>query len=267
MSGEAIALGPIDLLLAAALVLVAGLVSLVLRLGLLDKLAIASARTVIQLLMVGWVLRWVFVHAEAHPLVLVPVVAVMVAAAALAAIKRPEREVDGMLLGATLSLSLTGLLVTLCVTAVIVGVEPWWRPQYFIPLLGMVFGNTLTGLSLAIDHALAAFADHGDRIEAELALGATRWEAGRDPVAAAVRRGMVPILNSMTVVGLVSLPGMMTGQILQGADPLAAVEYQIVVMFMLAAAVAIATVIAVLFVFHRVFDAEHRLRRERIRKR
>jgi putative ABC transport system permease protein len=267
MSEAALALGPVDLVLAAVLVLAAGGVSVALRLGLGAKLALASVRTVVQLLMVGWVLRWVFASAEAHPIVLIPIVAVMVIAAALAAVKRPEREVSGMLVGATASLSLTGLLVTVCVTAVIIGVQPWWRPQYFIPLLGMVFGNTLTGLSLAIDHALESFSERGDLIEAELALGATRWEAAREQVAAAVRRGMIPILNSMTVVGLVSLPGMMTGQILQGADPMAAVEYQIVVMFMLAASVALSAVVAVLFVFRRVFDAEHRLRRERIQRR
>lgn len=91
-----------------------------------------------------------------------------------------------------------------------------------------------------------------------------RWEAARDPLSQAVRRGMIPILNSMTVVGIVSLPGMMTGQILEGASPLAAVKYQIVVMFMLAASTSLGSMGVALYVFRRLFNDRHQLRAERI---
>ena len=144
---------------------------------------------------------------------------------------------------------------------VLVGVEPWWEPRYLIPLLGMVLGNGLTGISLCLDALLESLAERRDRVEMELAHGATRWEAARTPLRDAVRRGMIPIINAMMVVGLVSLPGMMTGQILAGADPLEAVEYQIVVMFMLAAATAVGALIFVRLAVHGYLTPAHQLRR------
>jgi len=101
----------------------------------------------------------------------------------------------------------------------------------------------------------------------ELAHGATRWEAARAPLSDAVRRGMIPIINSMMVAGLVSLPGMMTGQILAGEDPLKAVEYQIVVMFMIAAATSLGCMLIAVLVYHRLFNARHQLLSDLITKR
>ena len=134
-------------------------------------------------------------------------------------------------------------------------------------LLGMVLGNGLTGMSLCLDELLASLDASRDQVETELALGATRWEAARQPLRAAVRKGMIPIINSMMVVGIVSLPGMMTGQILEGADPVAAVRYQIVIMFMIAAATAFGCMLIALFTYRQLFDSAHRLRAERITRR
>jgi len=133
-----------------------------------------------------------------------------------------------------------------------------------IPLLGMILGNTLTGISLSLDGLLESLDLRRDVVEMELAHGATAWEAARAPVTEAVRRGMIPILNAMSVVGIVSLPGMMTGQILQGADPVDAIAYQIVVMFMLAAASALGSIGIALLTFRRLFTTGHALRAERI---
>jgi putative ABC transport system permease protein len=256
-------LSPGDLVLAAGLVVIAGAVSVALRLGLERKLAIAALRTVVQLLLIGQVLRYVF--AFEHPLLVLAVLAVMTVAAGRAAVTRPTRTFDGASLLALLTLAVTGLGVTAVVTHVVIGVRPWYHAQYVIPLLGMLLGNSLTGLSLAIDHLLERLDVRRDEVEADLALGATRWEAARGPVAEAVRRGMIPMINSMMVVGVVSLPGMMTGQILAGQDPMGAVKYQIVVMFMLAASTALASMGMAYLMYRRLFDPQHRLRRERIR--
>lgn len=256
---------PIDfgeLAVATALVLVAGLVSLGLGLGLERRLALAALRTVIQLLAIGYVLGWVF--GTDHPLAVIALGLVMTAVAARAAVKAPKRSLAGGYSMAFATLVLTGLVSTLTVTRLVIGVHPWYRPQYLIPLLGMVFGNALTGMSLSLDQLLEALGAHGDRVEAELALGASRWEAVREPLADAVRRGMIPMINSMMVVGVVSLPGMMTGQILQGAKPGDAVRYQIVVMFMLSAATSLACIVMALLVYRRVFNERHQLASERI---
>jgi len=258
-------IGPLQLLAATALVLVAGAVSVGLRLGLERKLAVAALRTVLQLLMVGYILSWVFGIDSA--LVLVGLLLVMIALASRAAVQRASRTFRGATARAFLTLALTGTVCTFTVTEVVIGIEPWYRPQYVIPLLGMVLGNSLTGISLCLDHALEVFSDQRDRVEMDLALGATRWEAAREPIAEAVRRGMIPILNTMTVVGIVSLPGMMTGQILQGADPIDAVEYQIVVMFMLSAATSLGSILMALLVYRRLFNERHQLLRDRIEAR
>jgi putative ABC transport system permease protein len=264
-SAGAIDLGPVELAVAACLVLVAGGVSLALGLGLERRLALASARTVVQLLLVGYVLERVFRLGRVG--LLLPVLGVMVVAAGWAAVRRSERTFRGIYPGSIGTLALTGTVTTFTVTAAVIGVEPWWRAQYVLPLLGMVLGNGLTGISLTLDSFLASLDEQRGQVETELALGASRWEAARRPLSDAVRRGMIPIINAMMVVGVVSLPGMMTGQILAGADPLKAVKYQIVVMFMLAAATSLGCVAMALLVYHRLFNGRHQLRAERIHRR
>ena len=254
-----------DLLISAALVTVAGIVSIALRLRLEKNLALASCRTIIQLLLIGYVLKWVF--SIDNVAVLFAVIAVMVAAAGRAAVSRSSRQYSGVYWRSFFTLALTGTLATVAVTGAVVGVVPWYRAQYLIPLMGMVLGNTLTGISLCLDQLLERLHEQRHLVEMELSLGATRWEAAREPLADAVRRGMIPIINSMMVVGLVSLPGMMTGQILAGADPLEAVKYQIVVMFMLAFGTALGCIIIALLTYRRLFNERHQLDYQLIQKR
>jgi putative ABC transport system permease protein len=263
--GEIIVLGPVDLAISGGLVLLAGAISLALKLGLEKRLAIASVRTVVQLLLVGYVLGWIF--QPPHWWAVVPLVAVMIAAASRAAVKRSSRRIRWLSVLAFGALVACGLITTVTVTGLIVRPQPWYRPQYFIPLLGMVLGNGLTGISLCVDQLLMEFDERADEIEMRLALGATRWEAARGAIREAVRRGMIPIINSMSVVGLVSLPGMMTGQIIAGNDPFGAVKYQIMVMFMIAAATSMGCILMALLVYRRVFSHHHQLRRERIVRR
>ncbi len=264
MKAEFITLDYLDILISTLLVLVAAGVSVALKLRLEKSLLLAASRTVVQLLLVGYVLKWVFRLNSAAVLALVALV--MVGVATREAVRRQKRVFRGIYLRSFVTLVTVALLVTFTVTKIIIGVEPWWRPQYMIPLMGMILGNVLTGISLVMDTLLDAFAERSDEIEMELSLGATKWEAARDAMAESVRRGMIPIINSMTVVGLVTLPGMMTGQILAGADPLEAVKYQIVVMFMIAAAIALGCMGISVFVFRRVFNERHQLRLDRIRK-
>jgi putative ABC transport system permease protein len=263
MSG-AVEIGYLDLAVSALLVLVAGGVSVALRLNLGRRLAVASLRTVVQLLLVGYVLKVVF--GAGNWWAVLGMGTVMIVAAARAAVRRPSRRFRGAFGDAFLTLLLTGLAVTLTVTAVILRVEPWYQARYFIPLLGMILGNGLTGISLGLDTLLAGLVERRHLVEADLALGATAWEAARPQMQEAVRRGMIPIINSMMVVGLVSLPGMMTGQILAGADPLEAVKYQIVVMFMVAAATSLGTIGVALLAFRRLFNKHHQLCLECVRE-
>jgi len=257
MNDGPIPLGVAELAVAACLILVAGAVSLGLRLGLERRLALASVRTVVQLLLIGYVLKWIFDHSS--PITLFLALALMLVAASRAAVARSDRTFKGATSRAFVTLVLCGLATTFTVTELVIGVGPWYEPRYVIPLLGMVLGNGLTGISLCLDHMLERLAEQGAIVEMELAHGATKWEAARDVLRDAVRRGLIPIVNSMMVVGIVSLPGMMTGQILAGADPLLAVKYQIVVMFMIAAATSLGCILMVLLIYKRLFNEKHQL--------
>lgn len=120
----------------------------------------------------------------------------------------------------------------------------------------------MNGLALGIDRLYAEVRSRAGEIETRLALGATPWEAVRSRLREAVRAGMTPSINSMMVVGLVFLPGVMSGQILAGADPLQAVRYQIVVMLMVVAAAALGCLLLVLLSYKRLFDKEGALKPE-----
>ncbi|MDF1565698.1 MAG: iron export ABC transporter permease subunit FetB [Deltaproteobacteria bacterium] len=253
-----------DILLSSSLVAVAGGVSLALRLGLERRIAVAAARTVVQLLLVGLVLRWVF--ALDRWWVIAAILLSMVVNAGIAGVRRTGRRYRGIWLDALLAVSVSCVLVTFTVTEIVIGVDPWYEPRYLIPLMGMVLGNTLTGLSLCLDRITADLDTRRVEVEGWLALGATGWEATRPIVAEAARTGMVPILNVMTVAGIVTLPGMMTGQILAGEPPMQAVKYQIVVMFMIAAGAAIGSLIAALLAFRRLVTPAHQLAAHRLRR-
>jgi len=255
-------LGPIDLAVASLLVLVAGGLSLTLGLGLERRLLWAALRTVVQLTLLGYVLTWVF--GLDHPGVVLAMAALMTVAAARAAVRRPSRRYRGAFGHAFVALLVTGLSTTAVVTQVVVGVQPWYEPRYLIPLLGMVFGNSLTGIALCLDHLLESLDEGRAHIELALSLGATAKEASRDALRESLRRGLIPIINAMSVAGIVSLPGMMTGQILAGSSPLTAVAYQVVVMFMIAAATALGSMLVALLVRRRLFNDRHQLRTEGI---
>ena len=149
--------------------------------------------------------------------------------------------------------------------AVMKGIDSWYQPQYAIPIMGMLLGNTLSGISVGLNTFNEGMITRRREIETYLALGATRWEAGRDAIQDAVRTGMIPIINSMMIVGIVSLPGMMTGQILSGTAPMQAVKYQIVIMFLIASSTALGTVGVVLLSFSRLFNAEHQFLPQRLK--
>ena len=263
MTTGVLELGNAQVALATLLVLVNGAISWALGLGLERRLLLASVRTVVQLLLVGLVLDWIFGLSSA-PAVVVWMV-FMATVAGIAAVRRTGLRYPGIWTDSLLSIGVGSWTMTLIALRAIVRVEPWWEPQYAIPLLGMILGNTLNGIALGLDRLGQELRTDRAGIETLLALGATRWEAARGPATRAVRTGMLPIVNSMMVVGLVSLPGMMTGQILAGVAPVVAVRYQIVILFLIAAGTALGTVGVVLLGARRLFDREHRFLVDRMR--
>ena len=251
-----------DVGIAALLIVVNGAVSVALKLDLERKLAWAAVRTVVQLLAIGYVLGWVFQFDRWF--VVLPLMVVMTLIAGFAGAQRGALTYAGQRRDSIVSIWVSSWLVAAVGLFVVIRIHPWYEPQYAIPILGMILGNTLTGVSLGIERMTEELTARRDRVDMALALGATRWEAAQGPARQAVRAGMIPTLNQMAVVGVVSLPGMMTGQVLAGQSPLQAVRYQIVIMFLIAASSALGTVGAVLLTYRRLFSADHRFLASRL---
>ena len=242
--------------LAALLILINGLVSVLLHLKLERSLLIASLRTIGQLALIGLVLEWVFALDRWY--VVVILLAAMTVLAGSTALQRAEHRHPGLWQSAFVSIWASSWLVTAwAMLAVLQQIDHWYRPQYVIPLLGMVLGNSLNGVALGLNSFLQSAVRRRDEIDTALALGASRWEATREVVRHSVRTGMIPIVNSMMIVGIVSLPGMMTGQILAGNPPGQAVRYQIMIMFLIASATAIGTVSSILLSWRRLMSTDH----------
>ncbi len=254
-----------QLALAASLLLVNAGLSWWLSLGLGRKLVVAALRTVVQLTLLGYVLVPVF--EVAHPALTLAVGMTMVVLASFEGLKRVGFRYRGSRVDSFVALLVASSVTTWFGTALVVSVEPWWTPRYLIPLLGMVLGNALTGISLGLDRGLRQIYTDATSIEAWLALGATRREAAMPVLADALRTGLVPILNSMSIVGLITIPGMMTGQLLGGTPPALAARYQIVIMFLISAATALGVGLTVALSLRRLFDSEQRLRLDRLHKR
>jgi putative ABC transport system permease protein len=259
-----VALSPLDLVLAALLMAINGFISIGFRLGLEKSLAIASVRMVVQLALVGLVLKFVF--EQSSPAWTALVALVMLAAAAYESVSRQSRPVKGWMayaLGAGPAFA-AGLIATFVAVAGIIGAEPWHAPRYLLPVLGMVLGNAVTGVCLVLDTLGEGLARERNAIEGRLALGATRFEATEDLLSRALKTAMMPILTTMTASGIIALPGMMTGQILAGAEPLEAAKYQIMILFLIAGATGLAVAGAALSAVRMLTDERHRLRLDRL---
>ncbi|MHC4932552.1 MAG: ABC transporter permease [Planctomycetota bacterium] len=259
-----IALTPLDLALAAVLVLLLALFSHRMKLGVSGRILVAAIRTTIQLALVGLVLKALFEHVHLGWMTLVA--AIMLTVAAREVFVRQERRFLGWWgpgIGG-LSMLVSSFSITVLALFAVVQPEPWYAPRYAIPLLGMMIGNTMTGVALALNDLTRASRREKGAIEARLMLGQSWKEAIETLRRGAMRTGVIPMVNAMAAAGLVSLPGMMTGQILAGNPPTEAVKYQILIMFMIAAGTGFGVMVAVTVGSRRLFDERERLRLDRV---
>jgi len=238
-------------------ILLAGASSFALKLGLGKDLLWGAARTIAQLYLMGFILKHIFTIQQWY--LVLAVFTAMIVFAAYVAKGRVKNPGVGIYLPTLTSMLLSYIVVTVIVTSVIVKAQPWHNPVYFIPLGGMVIGNSISAIAIALERLLDELRGKRDEIELRLCLGATAEQASEVMLRNAVRAGMIPSITAMMGVGVVWIPGMMTGQLLAGAEPMVAVKYQIVVMIMLVGSTAIGSVLAVLFTRRRCFAADGRL--------
>lgn len=254
MNGGVIPISDFQLALSVVLVLITGLISGALKLGLLKPLIWGTIRTFVQLALIGYVLTYLFNINNLALIVLI--VTLMCVVASRTAVNRTPNVGQFPVILSFISLWVSTFIVGSIVVVLIISPEPWYSARIVIPIFGMILGNSMNGIALSLDRLFSEVKSSILEVEALLSFGATPWEAVRDCVKEALRAGMTPTINSLMVVGLVSLPGMMTGQILGGADPQLAVRYQIVVMLMIAAAVAIGCLLMVLMSYKKIFTGD-----------
>ncbi len=228
------------------------------RLGVTQDLLVATLRTVVQLLLVGLILKSVFelesAWAELGILLLMGSIAALEAANRLGV---PLLQSLPTLAGA---IFLASGLTLVYVMQVIIHPPIWYDPHYVIPVAGMVLGNAMNAAALSAERLYATLQTLRPEIEARLVLGASPSQVCAPHVRTALRAGLIPTINSMMVVGVVSLPGAMTGQILAGADPTVAAKYQIVVMLMLAFTNAVTALLVTSMLSRRCFTPAWQLR-------
>lgn len=235
-------------------VLIGMVLSLWLKLGLERDMVIATVRSTIQLLVVGYILKTVF--ALNNPLFMGLMVVLMIGVATQNASKRGK--------------SLSGtvwwrVLIALCVSEGVtqglllaMGVVPF-TPRYVIPISGMIVGNSMIASSLLLNRLQSETVSHHTHVLAVLALGGTPRQSILPYVKEAIRASLIPTIDSTKTTGLVQLPGMMTGQIIAGADPIEAVRYQLLILFVLMAGCAIASITLGFLAYPSLFNREQQL--------
>jgi len=257
MTPQTIDISNWQLILGLVFILAAGILSMFHSLRLERDLFIGTIRTFVQLFALGYLLNIIFALDRVWWVLILFLFMIFFAAWTIRGRVR-EKQIT-FFFPIFVSMLLSYFLVSYLVTAVLVGAKPWWQPQYFIPLSGMVIGNSMNAIAVSLERFLGELKKQRHEIEMMLCLGANYKETSHAMVQSAVRAGMIPSINSMMAVGLVFIPGMMTGQILAGADPLMAIRYQIVVMVMLVGSTAIGSFMVVYLVRRRCFGPAFQL--------
>ncbi|WP_134687521.1 ABC transporter permease [Brevibacillus migulae] len=235
-------------------VLVALLLSLWQRLGLEKEIAISTIRLAVQLVAIGYVLQFVF--GSDHPALIILLLIMMIAVASWNAAKRGQ-ELPGVLLRVVITLVATEIISMSLLLGLQI-IEP--TPRYVVPLSGMIIGNAMIVSGLFLSHMKREMEATRGEVETLLCLGATPRQAIQAVMKRSVRSSLIPTFDTMKTLGLVQLPGTMTGMIIAGADPLQAVRYQILIMFAFSASATISAVLLSRISYKLWFTKERMLR-------
>jgi putative ABC transport system permease protein len=252
-----IQLDSIDLVLCLGIIGMAIAISLWQNLELEKQLIYGAIRSLIQLILIGEVLYIIF--DLDNWLAVVIILAIMLTVAAIAARNRIDKKLKGLLPVVIMALVASSVFTLGYVILLVVQPPKWYEPQYVIPLAGMLFGNAMNSAALTGDRLVNAIKQNHLEIETRLCLGATPKQAIATYQKESIRTGLIPTLNNMVVVGLVSLPGMFTGQVLAGNDPRDAASYQILILFAIVLTNLLATVLVTEGIYKRFFNQDYQL--------
>ena len=243
----------LSLLIASSLVLVTLLFSYWQKLHLEKEVIVGVARAIVQLVLIGYILDYIFGYN--HPVFTTLLLVFMIFNASYNAAKRGKVIKNG--LGISFVAITVGTVLTLAVLLVSQIIQ--YEPDQMIPISGMIVGNAMVALGLCYKHLASDFKNKRDEVETKLALGADILPSSIGIIRDAIKTGMLPTIDSAKTLGIVSLPGMMTGLILAGASPLEAIKYQIMVTFMLLSTTSISSFVACYLSYRGFFNDRKQL--------
>ncbi|PJM76837.1 ABC transporter permease [Bifidobacterium felsineum] len=242
------------LLVALAMVAIAAGISELMRINIGKTLLWSACRALLQLCAMGFIIGYVI---RANNVFLVfAVIAVMLVAAVQITLSRAKGVPKGLAGPVLLSLTITMLLMISLVTELVVRPHPWYAPQLVVPLTGMLLGNTVSALAVGLSRFYESMNERRDEIDTLLALGSTAWEAARPSIVSSIRLGLLPTTATLASCGIVTIPGMMAGQVIAGGDPLEAAKYQFVVFAAIAALTLVADSLIMAMVYRTCFTAD-----------
>lgn len=222
------------------------------------QILLSTVRMTVQLVLVGYLLVYLFDNI--NPFFTIGVVIIMEVFAVYNIFKRAKYRLSKSLKRAVaISMTIGTLSCLFYFLLVVLRVNPWYNPRYFIPIAGMIIGNSMTGVSVGVNQLVDGMQTKKHLVESALMLGASPKIAAKDIVNSAFDSAILPTINSMLGMGIVFLPGMMTGQILSGTSPLTAIEYQIAIMLSILGSVALTVVIFVQLGYKSFFNSEDQL--------
>ncbi|RSX57205.1 ABC transporter permease [Bifidobacterium samirii] len=262
MTGASYDIDVWGLLIALAMVAAAAAVSGLLRMGIGRTMLWSACRALLQLCAMGVIMGFVI---RSSPRLVFALMAAMLVAAVQITLSKAKGVPKGLAGPVLLSLVVTMLLMLALVTELVVRPHPWYAPQLVVPLTGMLLGNTVSALAVGLSRFYESMDERRDEIDTMLALGASPWEAARPSIVSSIRLGLMPTTSSLASAGIVTVPGMMAGQIIAGGDPLGAAKYQFVILSAIAALTLVADSLIMGMVYRTCFTRLDQFRPKALR--
>ncbi|GLB40688.1 putative UPF0014-domain-containing protein [Lyophyllum shimeji] len=266
VAGPTTELGWSNVGLGFSFVLLNVFVSFYAGLGVERSLFIAAVRCVVQLGFVAILLQRVF--ATKNPWAVAGIALVLNLLGTLEVVaNKSKRRHDYMFQSVLIGMLSSTIPISIIGTRFAMSVQPFWDPIQYVPILGMLCGSTISGIVICVNYLLREVHENRDKIEMYLAFGASRMEACRPIARDALIQALTPVINQMSVLGIIAIPGMMTGAILGGSSVQQAARLQMIIMFMISASTALASMFTIVAVISVAVDSDHRVRSDRITER
>jgi putative ABC transport system permease protein len=217
-------------------------------------------RMSIQLLFIGYVLKYIFAVNSLYLIVIMYII--MSAFATHTIMGKVNFKIKNQFFLIFFPIFTIGLLMTLFFQLLVTNTSPWYEARYFIPISGMILGNSMNACALSIERLISEIKSNIAKVETLISLGASSFEAVSESIYRSIRAASLPIITNMSGIGIVFLPGLMTGQILSGTDPIISIKYQIAIMVCIVSSISFSSILLIFQTYKKFFDKKGNLKKE-----